>query len=349
MSFNYIGSKKSLLKFIQIPLEKIIETYENKEIKFLDGFSGTGIISVYFKSLFPNIKIISNDMEYYSYIINYSQLCVSYNDNLKKIIENMEYKQNIFHDYNLISTNYSPKGIQNRMFWTEENAVKADYIRYIFDDYLQKNIINNDEHIFLISSLLLSLDKVANTTSVYGSFLKQFKKSSQQKLILKPIHTNILNKISTVHNEDINSNIILNQKYDIVYLDPPYNQRQYCSNYHPLNYIAKYDNNLEIYGKTGLLKDIKKSKYCRKNEAYDTLKHLLLNLKTKHILLSYNNEGLIKFDDIKELVTSLGKVILYTTPHKKYKSNLKQKNENVLEYLFHLEKSNVYSFTIIEI
>ena len=125
---------------------------------------------------------------------------------------------------------------------------------------------NTNEYKFLNASLLTSIDKVANTASVYGAFLKKFKTSAKHKLELKAIHIQETLNNNKVFNEDINSEVILEQKYDIVYLDPPYNQRQYSSNYHPLNYIAKYDNTIEVYGKTGLLKDSNKSKYCQKKE-----------------------------------------------------------------------------------
>jgi adenine-specific DNA-methyltransferase len=185
------------------------------------------------------------------------------------------------------------------------------------------------------------MDKLANTASVYGAFLKKFKSSAQESFKLIPIHTNqTLNENNQAYNFDINSENILNKEYYIVYLDPPYNQRQYSANYHPLNFIAKYDNKIEIYGKTGLIKDSNKSKYCQKSNAYESLENLVKNLKTKHILLSYNNEGIIEFDKIKELLSSLGNVILYKKVYKKFKSNEKQENENVYEYLFHLEKKD---------
>jgi len=348
MSFNYIGSKKSLLDFIDIPISKIIKKYK-KDIVMLDGFAGTGIVGMHFQSKYINVHVIANDLEYYSYIINFAQLCVPFTDKLKKIINtiNSEKVQNK-KNFNLISMNYSPKGESERMFWTQENAEKADYIKYVIDKHVKNNNITTEDAIFLNASLLSSMDKVANTASVYGAFLKKFKNTALQKLELKPIHTNetLNGKENKVYNNDINSDEIINQKYDIVYLDPPYNQRQYSSNYHPLNYIAKYDKDIEVYGKTGLLKDSNKSKYCQKKEAYEMLSHLVTNLKTTHIILSYNNEGIIEFDKIKELLTNLGKVILYMKPYKKFKSNEKQEDEDVYEYLFHLEKSDKKEFKI---
>ena len=192
-----------------------------------------------------NLKIIANDLEYYSYIINFAQLCVPYTNKLKDIITklNGELKDNninkVIEGYKLITNNYSPKGIDKRMFWTEENAISCDYLRYRIDSLLKNNDITINEHNFLVASLLCTMDKVANTTSIYGAFLKKFKKSASVLIELKPIHTSeIKENINQVTNLDINSNEILDKTYDIVYLDPPYNERQYSSNYHPLNYLA---------------------------------------------------------------------------------------------------------------
>jgi adenine-specific DNA-methyltransferase len=315
----------------------------------LDGFAGTGIVGMYFQNKYPNLNIVANDLEYYSYIINFAQLCVPYSDKIKnKIIEiNTKLKEHKNKKkYELISTNYSPKGENNRMFWSIINAEKGDYTKFLIDKNLKEDKITKNESIFLIASLLSSMDKLANTASVYGAYLKNFKKSALEELELKPIHLNESVNDNKVFNLNINSETILNQKYDIVYLDPPYNHRQYSCNYHPLNFIALYDKNIEIYGKTGLIKDSNKSKYCQKKEAYDELSNLITNLKSNHILLSYNNEGIIEFDKIKEILNSLGKVILYMKPYKKFKSNEKQENENVYEYLFHLEKSEKKSFKI---
>lgn len=354
MSLNYIGSKKSLIDFINIPISAILAK-NKKPLTILDGFAGTGIIGMHFQTKYKNLNVFANDLEYYSFIINFAQLCVPYSEKLKNIIieinnslEDTKSKEN----YNLIADNYSLKGEAQRMFWTEENAVKADYIKYLLDEFLKKEKIDDNEYKFLNASLLTSIDKVANTASVYGAFLKKFKTSAKHKLELKAIHIQETLNNNKVFNEDINSEVILSQKYDIVYLDPPYNQRQYSSNYHPLNYIAKYDKTIEVYGKTGLLKDSNKSKYCQKKEAFDILSHLVNNLKTRHILLSYNNEGIMDFEKIKELLTGLGKVILYQKVYKKFKSNIVIDDENadtdknVYEYLFHLDKLEKKEFII---
>jgi adenine-specific DNA-methyltransferase len=145
MSFNYIGSKKSLTDFIEIPIKKILESSHKKKLKMLDGFAGTGTVGKYFHTKY-NFTITANDMEYYSYLINYALLCVPFTDKLKEIISmlNMELNENIDkmnENYNMIANNYSTKGEAKRKFWTEENAINADYIRYRIDNMLKQNNI----------------------------------------------------------------------------------------------------------------------------------------------------------------------------------------------------------------
>jgi len=114
------------------------------------------------------------------------------------------------------------------------------------------------------------------------------------------------------YNLDVNSKTITNNEYDITYFDPPYNNRQYSSNYHPLNFIAKYDDSILPYGKTGLLENSNKSNYS---------------------------------------ISKKGKTTLYKYEYKKFKSKSKQDNETVYKYLYlcKVDKKGEYSSNIVEL
>jgi adenine-specific DNA-methyltransferase len=337
-TLNYIGSKKSLLPFLDYVISKLNKRLENnkklqtKDITFLDGFAGTGIVGKYFNRKY-NYQTTSNDLEYYSWIINYANLKVPYTDKLSSLIKELnQLKQTSNNNYKLLTTNYSPAGKENRQFWTIENANKADAIM----EKIQTIEINNDEKIFLIASLLISLDKVANTASVYEAYLKKFKTTASTLFEFRPIHQDkqIKNQdLNKVFNQDINSNILDNE-YLIVYLDPPYNERQYSSNYNALNYIAKYDSNLEIYGKAGLIKNYNKSKFCSKINAESEFNNIIKRINAKYILVSYNNEGIIEQNKFIEILKNKGRITLYKKVYKKFKSSDKQENTNVYEYLY---------------
>lgn len=342
---NYIGSKIKLLPFIE---ETILKVVDKKCRVFCDLFAGTGVVGSRFKE--KGFKVISNDIQYYSYVLN-KQLIGNHQefkfDDLNKQIPRLlkcndedkkdivcEYLTNIKGKKKFIYYNYSPSKKSNRMYFTSENAMKCDASRSMIEQWYQNKNINQNEYFFLIASLISSMDKYANVLSVYGAYLKSFKKIAQQKLIIKA-HKLIINDQShEVYNVDANK-LIKELKADILYLDPPYNSRQYGSNYHVLETIAKYDEP-EIYGKTGL-RDYKqqKSLYCLKNSAMKSLENLVKDANVKYIFLSYNNEGIISQEDIEKIFTSKGTYSRFEQKYSRYKSDSKRKYKTnfTIEYL----------------
>jgi adenine-specific DNA-methyltransferase len=154
-----------------------------------------------------------------------------------------------------------------------------------------------------LASLIEAIDKVANTASVYGAFLKHLKKSAQKSMKLSPVELFENDNEHDIFNEDIN-NLIEHTNHDVVYLDPPYNHRQYSGNYHILETIAKYDNPV-IKGKTGMREcKTQKSKYCSRSDVKKAYFDLIFNIKAKYIFLSYNDEGLMSLEDIKEIMST---------------------------------------------
>ncbi|MCY4322031.1 MAG: DNA adenine methylase, partial [Bdellovibrionaceae bacterium] len=169
---------------------------------------------------------------------------------------------------------------------------------------------------------------------VYGAFLKKLKKSALKKLTLKPVELYKNNQTQQVFNRD--SNILLKDiTADILYLDPPYNQRQYSTNYHLLATIARYDEP-KILGKTGLRSyKQQKSLYCSKSKVKEIFKDLILKAKAKYIFLSYNNEGLMSLKDIKEIMSLKGRYDYVTKNYNRYKadSHRNYKTDKTIEYL----------------
>lgn len=330
-NLNYIGSKKTLIPHI---LKVCEDNIPNDEYIFYDLFAGTSIVAQSFANKY---QIVANDLEYYSYIISYANLKSCYSSKLKDIIATcnkldvMDIKPN---KDNLISLNYSPNEACDRMFFTPENAAKADIIRQYIETLYSTNQVNKKEYIFLIASLIISIDKLANTSSVYGAYLKKYKKTALKPLILKPVHTRLDNyKNNKVYN-DYAENIQICDNA-IVYLDPPYNHRQYGANYSPLNYIARYDKNIILNGKTGLISNYNKSDFCSKVKSKSAFKKLINNIKnSKYIILSYNNEGIIPFEFIKEVLSQIGSIKLYKIKYKKFKAQKTINNEWVYEYIW---------------
>lgn len=330
---NYIGSKYKLSYFISSSVKSIVGEDLSDKI-FCDLFAGTGVVGRNFKKEVK--KVISNDMEFYSYVLN------------KNYIENHEFLDNEIYIKELNETNgeegfifneYSENGKANRLYFSEHNGKKIDAIRTKIEFWKTEKKISSALYYFLLASLLESADKVANTASVYGAFLKKIKKTAQKELILEPAIFEINSHSHEVYNED--SNLLIKKiEGDILYLDPPYNAREYGANYHLLNTIAKYDN-FTPKGKTGL-RDYSKSAFCKKKEVEKSFDDLIKNANFKYIFLSYNNEGIMSSETIKKILSNYGKYDLLTTEYQRFRADKKEnrnhKASSTTEYLHILEK-----------
>lgn len=199
--------------------------------------------------------------------------------------------------------------------------------------------ITENQYYFLLASLLENADAVANTASVYGAYLKHLKKSAQKTLALKPAFFDLNNAAHDVFNEDANS-LIKKIEGDVLYLDPPYNARQYGSNYHLLNTIARYDD-FTPNGKTGL-RHYERSLYCQKNNVGEVFENLIESANFKYIFLSYNNEGLMSETDVRKILSKYGRYDLSTVAYQRFKADKTESRNHkaaaTIEYLHVLEK-----------
>lgn len=351
---NYIGSKLSLLEFLEDSINKVVD--KNCDT-FCDLFAGTGIVGSYFKK--KGYKIIANDIQYYSYVLNrhyvgnHKELTFAKLNKEIPELKNIEAKnrKKAVCDYlsqlkgkkGFIYKNYCLGGtkdqVEPRQYFSDENGMRCDAIRQKIESWKSESLISDDEYYFLITSLIESIDKYANTASVYGAFLKQLKKSAKNNLILKPAELILNDQEHEVFNDDINK-VVDKVRGDILYLDPPYNQRQYATNYHMLETIAKYDNP-KIHGKTGLREyQNQKSLYCSRGQVKKAFKDLILKAKVKYIFLSYNNEGLMTPEDIKEIMSLRGKYGQFTREYNRFRAD-KSENRNytankTIEYLHYV-------------
>lgn len=335
---NYIGSKKTIIDFISESIHKVAG---NKPLEFCDIFAGTGTVGAYFKK--QGYRIISNDLQHYAYSINrhliQNHLEMPFDGliNIIPFLQSFDIKQrkDIVCDYltnidgieGFIYKNYSPASINyseyERMYFTEENAKKCDGIRQKIEEWYQTNVITENEYYFLLSSLINSADKHANVLSVYGAFLKKFKNKALKPFKLIPTELIINDQEHKVYNMDSNE-LIKHIEPDILYIDPPYNNRHYATNYHLLETISKYDTP-NIYGKTGLREySHQKSLYCYAEHAKKSLEDLIKNSKSKYIFISYSNEGIISSNDIKSILELKGTYGVYEVQHTRYRTDSKR-------------------------
>ena len=363
----YIGNKRRLLPFIENVFLEILD--KDKNIKTaLDLFAGSGSVSRLLKTL--DLEVYSNDWEYYSYILNYAHIRINIEETknmfihtggLQNTIETINNINRIKNKDRYISKYYSPKNDYNpdlkneRLFYTQYNGTKIDIIRHNIEELYKNNAINQKEYFYLIASLIYEAATHTNTSGVFKAFHSGFGGRNKDALsrILTPISLKELplynGKKGYVSMLDANEFAIKNKdkKFDLVYLDPPYNQHQYGSNYHLLNTIALWDKpkinkNIYINGKKtdkgGIRKDwIKtKSDYCYKKTAKNSLINLLDNINANHIVMSYSTDGIIEFDDLISILENKGDLKIATSEYVKYrgaKRSIVNKTKNI-EYLF---------------
>ena len=325
---NYIGSKRRLSPFLFETISKVVGNLSDKI--FCDMFAGTGIVGRTFKSKVR--KVISNDLEYYSYVLNRNYIGnhrpFAYDEVLEKLNTLPPQKGFIYRHYCLESGS-------GRNYFSGENAAKIDAVRKAIEAYRT----DEDLYFFLLASLLESADKVSNTASVYGSFLKHLKPTAQVPIRIEPATFECNDRPHEVYNEDSNR-LIRNISGDILYLDPPYNGRQYGANYHLLNTIARYKTDFVPKGKSGTHTDYNRSMYCKTKRVHGSFDQLIRDAKFKYIFLSYNNEGMVPLHDLQKIMKQYGHYDLVTVSYKRFKadSNRPHKAKKTREYLHILEK-----------
>jgi adenine-specific DNA-methyltransferase len=342
---NYIGSKLSLLDFIEHSIDEIVG--KNSDYTFCDMFAGTSAVGVRFKQ--KGCRIIANDFQYYAYVLNRHYIKNTKDLKFKKlhsVISTLkkaqdkkqavcDYLQNLQGVKGFVYENFCPnENGGGRLYFTAENGQRCDVIREQIEIWHAEKLIIDDEYFFLLASLLESIDKSANTASVYSAYLKKFKKSAQKPFLLTPAKLYASLKKHEVFNEDANV-LIRRIKPDVLYLDPPYNMRQYCPNYHVLETIARYDSP-KLIGKTGIRNYAnQRSSYCLLSQVKRAFFDLIKNAKAKYIFLSYNNEGLLTADDIKQALSQKGEYGLFKQDYNRFKADKARgySADKTIEYL----------------
>ena len=337
---RYIGSKLRLTNFI----ESTVKKYCGKELSekvFCDLFAGTGVVGRTFSPMVK--KVIANDLEKYSFIANYVQL-KGYNQEVwKKYFSCLEYdfSHNYVDEYNkdrnLIEA-YTEGGSKNRLFFCRENGEKIQAARNRLSQWSKH--FTYEDYFAILYTIIEGADKVANTMSTYGMFASKLKDNALKPVEFKePKTAENAGPQNEVYMTDANE-LIKQIKGDILYLDPPYNQRQYSSYYFVLNAIAE-NRAPETDTKSGVKNDeCNKSSYNKKKEVANSLEELIKNADFEWIFLSYNNEGLLSFDEIKAILERYGNYWVESTDYQRYKAdnNRNQAADGVVEYIHVLHK-----------
>lgn len=327
---NYIGSKHSLLPF----LEKVWrEVRDGDEEIACDIFAGTGAVARLFKR--QGLQVVANDIQHYAYVLNKAYLELNEQPSFtgllqanqpvieSKRIEAANSVEQVLGLLNcvegatgFIAENYGPAG--GRFYYSADNAEKADAIRQSIESWRAEKLIGEGEYFYLLASLLEAIDQVANTASVYGAYLKKFKASAKRPLTMKQLQLSNHVAGCKAHKRDANE-LIREIECDVLYLDPPYNHRQYGANYHVLETIAAYDTP-QLSGVTGM-RDYTRSRYCQSKQAAEAMEDLIVNARTRHILLSYNDEGVLSLKEIQRILSLRGEPRTFEQPYSRFKAD----------------------------
>ncbi len=336
---RYIGGKEKLLNFIDsVIIDKKIEG-----TVFTDIFSGTTIVAQHFKK--KNYTVIANDNLYFSYLLQKTYIqnnTIPTFEKLKKNIEQVyDFLNNLRGRKGYFFEHYAPSGKYKRMYLTDENAKKIDAIQNKISEWKEKKLITNLEEEILKCSLVEAVPFVSNISGTYGAFLKHWDKRAFKKLTLEIPQFIFNDQNNYAYNKDANE-LIKEIETDILYIDPPYNSREYISNYHLLETVAKNDK-IELKGVTGIRTDDYKYKspYCKRSHCIEALADLIENANAKYILLSYNSEGIIPDNEIKKIFKSKGKNFSKVEiDYARFKSNSGgNQKRHIREYIYFLENT----------
>ena len=330
---RYLGNKYKLLSFIK----NIVSTECENINTVADIFSGTGAVA----SAFTDKKLITNDMMYSNYICHLAWFSSkSYSETKIK---------NIIYEYNHIEIyedNYMSNNFANTYF-SLEDCRKIGYIRENIEIKFNNKSINERERAMLITSLLYAMDKIANTCGHYDAYRKGGGFERQLELAV-PTPEGNLNPNNVCFNVD--SNILVKEiEADLVYIDPPYNSRQYCDAYHLLENVAKWEKPAVFGVAKKMDRTTLKSDYCTQ-KATQAFENLIKSVKARYILLSYNNmaekgndrsNAKISDVDIMRILSTKGIVKVFAENYKAFsagKSEIKENQERLFLCKCYTEK-----------
>lgn len=311
---RYTGSKKALLENIY----ESISPYVNDRGRtiFADLFAGTGIVSAFMlekgMDVIVNDTLKSNTVAYEAWLgkgkfdeIKIKKLIVEFNS-----VQSEKLKENYF------SKIYSSK------YFSNNDAKKIGYIR----DRIDKEELTKRERSILLSSLMYSTDKIANTVGHFEHFLS--KKPVDKDIVLKLPDIIKYQGKATIYDMDAND-LVKKIVCDIAYIDPPYNARQYVNFYHVLENLIRWDKPTEFEGTSMKFKrNHLKSDYS-KSKAPFVFQDLINNLQAKVIVVSYNNtysaksnasNNKISESQLLDILSKKGKVTVKKIKHKSFNS-----------------------------
>ncbi|MCR5290654.1 MAG: DNA adenine methylase [Treponema sp.] len=352
---TYIGNKRALIGTIENEVKSICHKLGKSKVVCADIFSGSGIVARMLKKY--SSQLIVNDLEHYSTMINSCYLanqseypekeCHKLRDEIERFATKEKYT-------GIIATHYAPQDDAHilkgeRVFYTHENALLIDTYRKLIGD-----IVDERWQKYFLAPLLTEASIHVNTSGIFKGFYKDkntgigcFGASGKNALsrilgrieLKEPVFSNYDSELVLYQKDAVALSKEL-QQIDITYLDPPYNQHPYGSNYFMLNLILKNKLDVEISRVSGITQGWNRSMFNKPYAALSSMEDIIAHIDTKFAIISYNSEGFIAFDDMVAMLTKYGTVKTVEIAYNTFRGsrNLCNRNIYVSEYLFVLEK-----------
>ena len=342
---RFIGCKTLLLDNIK----EVIDEKAPDAKTLCDVFSGTSTVARFFKQWY---EVYSNDILYFSYVLQRGTIEVDKIPTFDRLKQRRQIVDpiNYFNELSVkemealpierrfFQNTYAPTG--GRMYVNDENALRIDFARNYVEDWKKEGILSDDEYFYLLACIVEGIPFVSNISGTYGAFHKTWEKRSYKKYELFRLDIISNGKSNRCFNMN-GAQMLQEVSGDILYIDPPYNNRQYLPNYHVLETAAKYDYP-QVRGVTGQRPyENSRSNFCLKTEAVRAFEELLAIAKFKHIILSYSTEGLMSCEEIERVMKKYGKpdtFQIYWIPYRRYKSREQGKKEQLKEMLVYIER-----------
>ena len=333
---RYLGNKYKLLPFIT----RVVEN-ECKNINTVaDIFAGTGAVA----SAFIDKKITTNDIMYSNYICHVAWFSSEHYSEEKVIKIITQYNNLKITEDNYMSDNFS------NTYFSLDDCRKIGFIRQDIEDKFNSGYINARERALLITSLLYAMDKIANTCGHYDAYRQGVEFEKHLELYVPQPEPDV-NENNVCYNMDTNE-LAPEIEADLIYIDPPYNSRQYCDAYHLLENVARWEKP-EVFGVARKMdRTALKSDYCTQ-KATVAFENLIDSIHAKYILLSYNNmankgndrsNAKISDDDIMKILSKKGKVKVFSEDYKAFstgKSDIQANQERLFLCICNNERKEV--------
>ena len=370
---RYIGNKTKLVPFILRTLAKLgVEPGLAH-----DAFAGTASVGRALKE--AGWRVASSDIMTYSYVLQRAYVVASRPPDLDPLLEgDAELRaalamprfreraaasgavpgttewtlaavgawlaEGVGTECGFVSTHFAPAG--GRMYFTEENAGRIDAARRRLHEWERGGLLDDEAFHVLLAALIEGADRVANTAGVYAAYIKRWQANAQRPLTIEPVMP-LAGEGSTAHVADATELSRALGEIDLLYVDPPYNNRQYASYYHVPELIARgwFDDTPALRGTAGLLAEgAPWSDWCFSRRVGARLRELLETTGARHALVSYNSEGHLSHRDLLDVLRAVsldGRVRRFTSRYRRYRADRDREGrrylrDQVVEQLYHV-------------